>query len=67
MLQKFCGNDQSACCIVMHYCLSGKKHRNEFQFLVDQVNNRWKKSKRKTESAEIKEEQIVKELAAGTG
>uniref|UniRef100_A0A8B9ZK10 RING-type E3 ubiquitin transferase n=1 Tax=Anas platyrhynchos TaxID=8839 RepID=A0A8B9ZK10_ANAPL len=43
-----------------------KKHRNEFQFLVDQVNNRWKKSKRKTESAEIKEEQIVKELAAGT-
>lgn len=51
----------------MHYCLSGKKHRNEFQFLVDQVNNRWKKSKRKTESAEIKEEQIVKELAAGTG
>ncbi|NXI58461.1 RAD18 ligase, partial [Chloroceryle aenea] len=31
------------------------KHRSEFQFLVDQVNNRWKKSgKRKTESAQNK-------------
>ncbi|XP_066859235.1 E3 ubiquitin-protein ligase RAD18 isoform X3 [Anser cygnoides] len=44
------------------------KHRNEFQFLVDQVSNRWKKSgKRKMESAEIKEEPTVEELPAGTG
>ncbi|NXH73421.1 RAD18 ligase, partial [Hydrobates tethys] len=43
------------------------KHRSEFQFLVDQVNNRWKKSgKRKTESAQNKEEVTVKELPAAT-
>ncbi|NXK04388.1 RAD18 ligase, partial [Herpetotheres cachinnans] len=42
------------------------KHRREFQFLVDQVNNRWKKSgKRKTESAQNKEV-TVKELPAST-
>ncbi|NXV12561.1 RAD18 ligase, partial [Cepphus grylle] len=41
------------------------KHRGEFQFLVDQVNNRWKKSgKRKTESAQNKEEVTVKEFPA---
>ncbi|NXT87385.1 RAD18 ligase, partial [Anhinga rufa] len=40
------------------------KHRSEFQLLVDQVKNRWKKSgKRKTESAESKEV-TVKELPA---
>ncbi|NXW07279.1 RAD18 ligase, partial [Fregetta grallaria] len=43
------------------------KHRSEFQFLVDQVNNRWKKSgKRKTKSAQNKEEVTVKELPAAT-
>ncbi|KAM6061944.1 E3 ubiquitin-protein ligase RAD18 isoform 2-T2 [Chlamydotis macqueenii] len=43
------------------------KHRSEFQFLVDQVNSRWKKSsKRKTESAQEKEEVAVKELPAAT-
>ncbi|XP_019328818.1 PREDICTED: E3 ubiquitin-protein ligase RAD18 isoform X2 [Aptenodytes forsteri] len=43
------------------------KHRSEFQFLVDQVNNRWKKSgKRKTESAQNKEVVTVKELPAAT-
>ncbi|XP_075289101.1 E3 ubiquitin-protein ligase RAD18 isoform X1 [Opisthocomus hoazin] len=43
------------------------KHRTEFQFLVDQVNNRWKKSgKRKTESAQNREEIIVQELPAAT-
>ncbi|NXG62603.1 RAD18 ligase, partial [Hemiprocne comata] len=43
------------------------KHRNEFQFLVDQVKNRWKKSgKRKTESAQNKEEVTTKELPAAT-
>ncbi|XP_059679325.1 E3 ubiquitin-protein ligase RAD18 isoform X2 [Gavia stellata] len=43
------------------------KHRSEFQFLVDQVNNRWKKSgKKKTESAQNKEEISVKELPAAT-
>ncbi|NXN25835.1 RAD18 ligase, partial [Nycticryphes semicollaris] len=37
------------------------KHRSEFQFLVDQVNNRWKKSgKRKTDSAQTKEDNTVK-------
>ncbi|NWR34129.1 RAD18 ligase, partial [Tachuris rubrigastra] len=42
------------------------KHRNEFQFLVDQVNNRWKKNaERKTESAQSKEV-AVKELPAAT-
>ncbi|XP_010001657.1 PREDICTED: E3 ubiquitin-protein ligase RAD18 [Chaetura pelagica] len=42
------------------------KHRNEFQFLVDQVKNRWKKSgKRKTESAQNKEV-TAKELPAAT-
>ncbi|NWW94659.1 RAD18 ligase, partial [Rhynochetos jubatus] len=43
------------------------KHRNEFKFLVDQVNNRWKKSgKRKPESAHNKEEVTVQELPAAT-
>ncbi|XP_075370576.1 E3 ubiquitin-protein ligase RAD18 isoform X2 [Mycteria americana] len=43
------------------------KHRSEFQFLVDQVNNRWTKSgKRKTESAENKEEVTVKESPVAT-
>ncbi|XP_030357439.1 E3 ubiquitin-protein ligase RAD18 isoform X1 [Strigops habroptila] len=42
-----------------------KKHRSEFKFLVDQVNNRWKKSgKRKTESAQKKEVSTVKDLPA---
>ncbi|NWR56774.1 RAD18 ligase, partial [Bucorvus abyssinicus] len=42
------------------------KHRSEFQFLVDQVNNRWKKTgKRKTESAQVKE-LPVKERPAAT-
>ncbi|NXJ94388.1 RAD18 ligase, partial [Corythaixoides concolor] len=42
------------------------KHRSEFQFLMNQVNNRWKKSgKRKTESAQIKEE-VTEELPAAT-
>ncbi|NXJ68727.1 RAD18 ligase, partial [Rostratula benghalensis] len=37
------------------------KHRSEFQFLVDQVNNRWKKSgQRKTDSAQAKEDSSVK-------
>ncbi|XP_014802100.1 PREDICTED: E3 ubiquitin-protein ligase RAD18 isoform X2 [Calidris pugnax] len=41
------------------------KHRNEFQFLVDQVNNRWKKSgKRKTDIVQTKEEDSVKESLA---
>ncbi|KAM9272046.1 E3 ubiquitin-protein ligase RAD18 isoform 2-T2 [Cariama cristata] len=41
------------------------KHRSEFQYLVDQVNNRWKKSgKRKTESTQNKEEITVTELPA---
>ncbi|PKU33240.1 hypothetical protein llap_16456 [Limosa lapponica baueri] len=43
------------------------KHRSEFQFLVDQVNNRWKKSgKRKTDSAQTKEDDTVKESLAAT-
>ncbi|NWX09968.1 RAD18 ligase, partial [Caloenas nicobarica] len=43
------------------------KHRGEFQFLVDQVNKRWKKSGlRKTESAQNNEEVAVSELPAGT-
>ncbi|XP_074692294.1 E3 ubiquitin-protein ligase RAD18 isoform X2 [Strix aluco] len=43
------------------------KHRSEFQFLVDQVNSRWKKSgKRKTENAQNKEVITVKELPAAT-
>ncbi|NWY03663.1 RAD18 ligase, partial [Nothoprocta ornata] len=38
------------------------KHRSEFQFLVDQVNNRWKKSsKRKAESAQKREEAAAEE------
>ncbi|NXF81742.1 RAD18 ligase, partial [Sclerurus mexicanus] len=42
------------------------KHRNEFKFLVDQVNNRWKKrGKSKAESAGSKEV-TVKELPAAT-
>ncbi|NWT03943.1 RAD18 ligase, partial [Mionectes macconnelli] len=44
-----------------------KKHRKEFTFLVDQVNNQWKKSgERKTKSAQSKEEVGVKELPAAT-
>ncbi|NWI90566.1 RAD18 ligase, partial [Pitta sordida] len=40
------------------------KHRSEFKFLVDQVNNRWKKSGvKKTESAQNKEV-AVQELPA---
>ncbi|XP_025930690.1 E3 ubiquitin-protein ligase RAD18 isoform X3 [Apteryx rowi] len=47
---------------------SGNKHRNEFQFLVDQVNNRWKKSgKRKTESAQNREEATAEKLPTDTG
>ncbi|KFQ17920.1 E3 ubiquitin-protein ligase RAD18, partial [Merops nubicus] len=43
------------------------KHRSEFQLLVEQVNNRWKKSgRRKTESAEHKEVVTVKELPVAT-
>ncbi|NXP29537.1 RAD18 ligase, partial [Scytalopus superciliaris] len=42
------------------------KHRNEFRFLVDQVNNRWKKTgESKTESAQSKEV-TLKELPAAT-
>ncbi|NXF11876.1 RAD18 ligase, partial [Smithornis capensis] len=41
------------------------KHRSEFKFLVDQVNNRWKKSgERKTKNDQSKEEVAVKELPA---
>ncbi|XP_054694560.1 E3 ubiquitin-protein ligase RAD18 isoform X1 [Grus americana] len=43
------------------------KHRTEFQFLVDQVNSRWKKNgKRKTESAQNKDDVTVKELPVAT-
>ncbi|NWS91390.1 RAD18 ligase, partial [Toxostoma redivivum] len=43
------------------------KHRSEFKFLVDQVNQRWKKmGERKAESAQNKEEVSVKELPAAT-
>ncbi|NXG25503.1 RAD18 ligase, partial [Grallaria varia] len=43
------------------------KHRKEFKILVDQVNNRWKKSgESKTENAQSKEEVPVKELPAAT-
>ncbi|KAM6126411.1 E3 ubiquitin-protein ligase RAD18 [Phoenicopterus ruber ruber] len=43
------------------------KHRSEFQFLVDQVNKRWKKGgKRKTENAQNEEVVTVKELPAAT-
>ncbi|NXM50198.1 RAD18 ligase, partial [Gymnorhina tibicen] len=44
------------------------RHRNEFKFLVDQVNKRWKKrDERKAESAkQNKEEVAVKELPAVT-
>ncbi|NXG76755.1 RAD18 ligase, partial [Baryphthengus martii] len=43
------------------------KHRSEFQFLVDQVNNRWKKSgERKAEGVQSKEVATVKELPAAT-
>ncbi|NXX96389.1 RAD18 ligase, partial [Centropus bengalensis] len=39
------------------------KHRSEFQFLVDQINSRWKKSgKRKAESAQNKEAGALQEL-----
>ncbi|XP_062441634.1 E3 ubiquitin-protein ligase RAD18 isoform X2 [Rhea pennata] len=45
-----------------------KKHRSEFQFLVDQVNNRWKKSgKRKTESAQNTGEATAEKLPTDTG
>ncbi|XP_021265282.1 E3 ubiquitin-protein ligase RAD18 isoform X2 [Numida meleagris] len=44
------------------------KHRSEFQFLVDQVKNRWKKSgKRKTERTQRKKEGAAIGLPAGTG
>ncbi|XP_072203393.1 E3 ubiquitin-protein ligase RAD18 isoform X2 [Excalfactoria chinensis] len=44
------------------------KHRSEFQFLVDQVKNRWEKSgKRRTESMRKKKEGAVIGLPAGTG
>ncbi|XP_042655598.1 E3 ubiquitin-protein ligase RAD18 isoform X3 [Tyto alba] len=44
-----------------------KKHRDEFQFLVNQINSRWKKSgKRKTESAQNKEQVTVEELPPAT-
>uniref|UniRef100_A0A669PJL5 RING-type E3 ubiquitin transferase n=1 Tax=Phasianus colchicus TaxID=9054 RepID=A0A669PJL5_PHACC len=47
---------------------SGNKHRSEFQFLVDQVKNRWEKSgKRKTESPQKKKEGTFIGLPAGTG
>ncbi|NXY64746.1 RAD18 ligase, partial [Callaeas wilsoni] len=43
------------------------KHRSEFQFLVDQVNKRWKKTgEKKAESAQNKEEVAVRELPAAT-
>ncbi|NWW43439.1 RAD18 ligase, partial [Pedionomus torquatus] len=43
------------------------KHRSEFQFLVDQVNNRWKKGgKRKTDSAQTKEDDTAKGPPAAT-
>ncbi|NXG06041.1 RAD18 ligase, partial [Sakesphorus luctuosus] len=43
------------------------RHRKEFIFLVDQVNNRWKKRREsKAESAQSKEEITIKELPAGT-
>ncbi|KFZ56645.1 E3 ubiquitin-protein ligase RAD18, partial [Antrostomus carolinensis] len=43
------------------------KHKSEFQFLVNQVNNRWKKNgKRKTESTQNREEVTVRELPAAT-
>ncbi|XP_069721631.1 E3 ubiquitin-protein ligase RAD18 isoform X1 [Phaenicophaeus curvirostris] len=43
------------------------KHRSEFQFLVDQVNNRWKKTaKRKTENDQKKEVVAVQELSVTT-
>uniref|UniRef100_A0A669PF22 RING-type E3 ubiquitin transferase n=1 Tax=Phasianus colchicus TaxID=9054 RepID=A0A669PF22_PHACC len=43
------------------------KHRSEFQFLVDQVKNRWEKSgKRKTESPQKKKEGTFIGLPAGT-
>ncbi|NXA05544.1 RAD18 ligase, partial [Sapayoa aenigma] len=41
------------------------KHRSEFKFLVNQINNRWKKSgDRKRESAQSKEGVAVKEVPA---
>uniref|UniRef100_A0A8C6K2X9 RING-type E3 ubiquitin transferase n=1 Tax=Melopsittacus undulatus TaxID=13146 RepID=A0A8C6K2X9_MELUD len=44
-----------------------KKHRSEFKFLVDQINNRWKQSgKRKTESAQNKEVTAAEDLPAAT-
>ncbi|XP_062466771.1 E3 ubiquitin-protein ligase RAD18 [Pezoporus occidentalis] len=44
-----------------------KKHRSQFQFLVDQVDNRWKQSgKRKTEGAKTKEVTTAKDLPAAT-
>ncbi|KAM6325415.1 E3 ubiquitin-protein ligase RAD18 isoform 2-T2 [Podargus strigoides] len=43
------------------------KHKREFQFLVDQVKNRWKKGgKRETGGAQKKEVVTVKELPAAT-
>ncbi|XP_061218488.1 E3 ubiquitin-protein ligase RAD18 [Neopsephotus bourkii] len=44
-----------------------KKHRSQFKFLVDQVENRWKQSgKIKTESAKNKEVATAKDLPAAT-
>ncbi|NXP56684.1 RAD18 ligase, partial [Heliornis fulica] len=44
------------------------KHRREFKFLVDQINTRWKKNgKRKTESAQRKEDVSVQEVPVATG
>ncbi|NWU92434.1 RAD18 ligase, partial [Upupa epops] len=44
-----------------------RKHRSEFQILVDQVNSRWKKSgERKAESPQIKQEAAVTELPTAT-
>ncbi|KAJ7417316.1 E3 ubiquitin-protein ligase RAD18 [Willisornis vidua] len=43
------------------------RHRKEFRFLVDQVNNRWKKrGESKAESAQREEEITIKELPADT-
>ncbi|NWS36756.1 RAD18 ligase, partial [Polioptila caerulea] len=43
------------------------KHRSEYKLLVDQVNKRWKKTgEKKAESAQNKEEVVVKMLPAAT-
>ncbi|XP_074861543.1 E3 ubiquitin-protein ligase RAD18 isoform X2 [Carettochelys insculpta] len=44
------------------------KHKSEFQFLVDQINNRWKKTgKRKIESFQERESLTAEEQAADAG